>query len=334
MKSSLTLSILTLLVSTVPLFAATDGILANTPTFKPRVTVSDIYSERVVAEVDGGDVYRSLELNPQRISLSLTANLDGAVTGVIDGNTAVALNAENFSHSDTLGNAIDYTPGAKKATFLYTADVDLPNGDTKEVRVGTITYAWTAKRLTVTLAISDVEAGGSTDIAATNYTDAPESGERIAILDDPIDVEVDFGEASGSRRVFLRGFVRKVTKGFGAPTSDNYEEFDITDANVQGAADTAGPVIRPIFQPRPDLQNKVAVSGTVADQQEVTLNAVTVNNVAVTGATVTLSEADAAGLSTWSVSGIGLRKGPNAVALIFSDEDGNLTRVARNYTLR
>ncbi len=333
MKSHLILPLLTLIATSLPLCAAVDDILENTATFKPKVTLSDVYADEIIVEKDDGETFRSVATN-QRIALSIVANLDGAVTGPINADTEVGVTAGGFSHVDTLGNAFDYKPGGKKATFVYTTDVETASGDTKEVRVGTIVYAWTAKTLTVTVKIMDVEAAGVSDIASGDYIDAAAPGEKVAILDDPLDVTVDFGAASGSRGVFVRGFAKVQTKSFGAPTSDDYEEFDLADVDLKGAADTTSPVVKSTFSAAPDSAREVAVSGTASDLQDVDVTAVTVNNVDAVGAIVTVSEPSEANVSTWSVSGIALKKGANLVAVTLADPDGNLTTVTKRYTIK
>jgi len=334
MKTPFLFPLITLLATSLPLAAAVDDILANTATFKPKVSVSDVYSDKVLVEREDGFVFRSLVTNPQRIAFSLTANLDGAETGVIDAETTVGVTALNFSHSDLLGNAVDYKPNGKVATFPYLTEVETANGGTREERVGSIVYKWTAKTLTVTLVISDVEAAGVSDIAATDYTGAAEPGEKVAIVDDPIDVSVEFGTATGTRTVFLDGIAKVTTKGYGAETSDDYEEFDLTEVNVKGAADVVGPTVKSVIFGKPDLQKNVSVTGSVRDVQAVELTAVTVNNVASPSAVVTLSDPSDEGEATWSVTGIAVKKGANLVVVTFSDADGNTTKVTKNYPVK
>lgn len=314
--------------------AAIDDILANNGTFKPRISVSDRYSEKVTATVDDGFVFRELVANPESIALTVVANLDGAATGVIDENTSVGITAWHFDHSAVLGDASDYKPGAKRATFPLTMDVDLPNGDTRTARVGTVTYAWTAKTLTVTVTCTNIEGAGVGDIAASDYVDEPEAGTAVSIVDDLIAVDVTFGDATGSRNVFLRGVAKNVIRGFGAPTSDDYEEFEVRDVTLQGAADVTGPAVKTTFPAKPDLTNKIDLVGTAADLQAVTLDSVTVNGVAATVAASDITDADENGVWNWNVTGIALKKGVNAVALIFSDEEGNETKVSRTYTIK
>jgi hypothetical protein len=314
--------------------AQIDDILANTGTFKPRITVSDRYTEKVTVTVDDGYVFRDLEPNPESIAITVVANLDGAATGVIDANTAVGVTAWHFDHSAVLGDAPDYKPGAKRATFPLTMDVDLPSGDTRTVRVGAVTYAWTAKTLTVTVTCTDIEGAGVGDIAASDYVDTADPGTSVSIVDDPITVEVNFGDANGTRNVYVRGITRNVIRGFGAPTADDYEEFNVQDVTLQGAADLAGPVVKTVFPTKPDANNKLNLTGTASDLQAVKIDSVTVNGVAAAVTSTDITDTDENGVWNWIVTGLTLKKGTNGIVLTFSDEDGNETKVTRSYAVK
>jgi hypothetical protein len=326
---------LTLLVaSSVTGLAQADDILANTATFKPKVTISDIYSDRIVTIRDGSDVTHDIESAPERVSLSITANLDGFDLSTIDGDTYVTVTAGHFEHADSLANAADYKPGAKKATFALTADVDQPDGSTKTVRVGSVTYAWTPKVLTITITCTDIVAAGLSDVAASDYMGIADPGTSEAITNDPIDLAVAFGDAAGDRRIFLKGFSKVTTKKFGSEAAGTYEEFDLTDVNVQGAADVAGPVVKATFPAKQNSVNKIDVAGSATDLEDVTLDSVTVNNVAAADAVVTIADPEADGSWDWSVKGVQLKKGANKVVLTFLDEDGNATAVTKTYTIK
>ena len=96
-----------LLLSTIPAFCQIDDILANSGTFRPKITVSDSYSEKVLVDNSDGYLFRSVEAAPQRIAITIVANLNGADVGVIDADTSVGFSAGYFSHSDSLGEAPD-----------------------------------------------------------------------------------------------------------------------------------------------------------------------------------------------------------------------------------
>ena len=315
-------------------FAQVDDILANTGSFRPKVTVSDVYTERVVADVEDDFIYRSVEANPERIAVSIIANIDGADTGVIDESTVVGVTAGNFDHSGALGDSIDYKPGLKRATFPLTTAVDLPNGDTREVRVGTVTYVWTAKTLTITVTCTDIAAAGVGDIAASNYVGTADPGTSVTFVDDESDVTVNFGDATGNRRIFLDGITKTVTQHFGSVSAGTFEEFDLSNVTLTGTADVKGPVVKPLFPLKPNALNKLDITGTATDTQEITLTSVMVNNVETPAASAAVTDEDANGVWNWNVAGLPLKKGANAVVLVFEDADGNATKVTRTYTVR
>ena len=139
-------SALLLLTTASVSFAQVEDILANAGGFKPRITVSDHYSEKVVTETMDNNVFRSLEANPQRIAITVVANLDGAETGAINADTAVGISAGSFDHSATLGDAEDYKATSKRVTFPLHKEVENADGDVREVRVGAVIYAWTGEK--------------------------------------------------------------------------------------------------------------------------------------------------------------------------------------------
>jgi hypothetical protein len=323
-----------LLLTTVSALAQTDDILANTATFKPKITVSDVYSEKVLIEADDDFVFRSVEANPERIALTVVANLVGANVGTIDADTEVGVTAGNFSHSDSLGSAPDYKPTSKKATFPITMDVDLPNGNTVTRTVGSVIYAWTPKQLTVTVTCSNVAGAGISDISASNYAGTAEAGTTVFFANDPIDVSVNFGDAAGGRRAFLKGTTRTQTKNYGSVDDGTDESYDISDVNLTGAADVIAPVVKTIFPAKPAAGNTITVAGTAVDIEEVSVDSVTVNGVDDTSATVAISDDDENGSWDWSVTGLQLKKGANAIIITFTDEDGNLTQLKKSYTVK
>ncbi len=331
MKIPMLRTALTLLTSTTACFAQVDDILANAGTFKPRITVSDYYSEKVVTDVEDDFIYRSLEANPERIAITVVANLDGAETGVIDADTVLGIKAGYFEHSALLGEAEDFKPTVKRVTFPLTKDVEMPDGETREARVGTITYAWTAKHLTVTVTCSDIVGAGVSDVAATDYMGLAEAGTSVSFAGDAVDVSVNFGDATGTRRAFVKGITKTVTRGYGSIAADTYEEFDLVDVSLQGAADVTGPVVKPTFPAKPNANRTIDIAGSANDDQTIVkLDSITINGIETSPADVGSEDTDE-GLWNWSVAGLPLVKGKNVVVLTFSDEDGNVTLATRTY---
>lgn len=80
--------------------------------------------------------------------------------------------------------------------------------------------------------------------------------------------------------------------------------------------------------------NTIDVAGTATDTTEATLDTVTINGVPAAGAAATFADADGNGVWEWSVTGLTLNKGANAVTINFSDEDGNVTKVSKSYRIK
>jgi hypothetical protein len=322
---------LLLLTTTTVSFGAVDDILANLGSFKPKITVSDVYGEKVLTEVEDGSYFRSVEPNPQKIAVSVTANLDGADVGVIDANTAVGITAGYFDHSAVLGDSPDYKAGAKRVTFPLLKDVERANGDTYQVSVGAVIYAWTDKQLTITVTCTDIEAAGVYDVAASDYIGLADAGTTVSFTGDTIDVLVTFGSASGARRVFLKGESSTVTKKFGSEAAENYEELDLIDVNLKGQADIVGPVVKPVFPATISASRTINIAGSANDDQTtVALDSITVNGVETAPASSGAEDA-ADGSWQWNVNGLPMVKGKNVVVLSFSDEEGNVTQVTKSY---
>jgi hypothetical protein len=311
-----------------------DDILANTATFKPKITLSDSYSERVLAEFDGDSIFRSVVPNDERIAATVVANLDGASFGVIDENAFVGISVGNFDHSGSLGDSIDYKPGLKRATFPLTKEVFLANGDSREVRVGAVTYVWTAKTLTVTITCTDIDGAGVSDVAASDYVGTADPGTSVLIDNDPVDVLVTFGDATGERTAYMKGVTRTITQNFGSVALGTDESFDISGVTIQGAADVTGPTMKSTFPLKPNVLNKIDIAGSAEDITDVSLDSIKVNGVETAPAAMSIADDDGDGVWTWGVIGLQLKKGVNAVLLTFSDADGNESTVTKSYTIR
>ena len=334
--NTLTLRIALTLLATATLSSAqVTDMLVNTPSFKPRITLSDSYSERVFADTSGDSVFRSVVPNNERIAATVVANLgDGIDTGVIDENASMGIAVGNFDHSASLGDAIDYKPGAKRATFPLTKEVFLASGDSIEVRVGSVVYAWTAKQLTVTIMCTDIDGAGVSDVAASDYAGTADPGTILPIVNDPIDVLVTFGDATGERTAYLQGNTKTTTLNFGSVALGTDESFDVSSVTILGAADVTGPAVKTTFPLKPTTPNTVDLVGTASDITAVSLDFIKVNGLAVTPATASIADADGNGLWNWNITGLPLKKGVNSIAITFSDEDANETVITKSYTIK
>ncbi|MEA3210493.1 MAG: hypothetical protein QOE70_3550 [Chthoniobacter sp.] len=302
------------------LLARAIDIFDKTPDFAPTITFSDHYSEKVVVD----DRSRSVEAKPEAIALNIVANLVGANAGALNSATTVSVSAGYFSHDATLGESIDYKPGKLLATFPFFTETTLANGNTRMTRVGEIAYSWTATKLMIKVKCTDIEGAGLTDIAASDYVTDADTGTRVRIKDFA-DVSVSFGNASGSRYVYIDGIAQNDLKTFGAPTSAAYEELEVVDVNVKGTADQDGPEIVATYAPVVGTPRVFDATGTAADLTDVTLDEVVVNGVRVGPPAGTIVYDAVNDIWKWKVPGLRLIKGSNRIVLKFSDEELNVT---------
>ncbi len=323
---------LLLLTTTTASWAEVDNILANEGKFKPTITLSDVYNEDVLTEREDGLTFYSVEVKSQAITIKIIANLDGVATGVIDGETAIGISVGNFDHVALLGEAEGYQEGDMKATFPLTKEMERANGETYDAPAGSVTYTWKDKQLKVTVTCSDVVAAGVADIAATDYAGIADAGTSVSFAGDALDVSIFFGDASGTRRAFLKGVSKTVTRKLGSDAAGTYEELDVVDVNVKGEADRDEPTVTSVFPAKPGSNRTINISGTAFDDHTlVALDAITVNGVPTAPAAV--SDGDTGeGIWNWSVTGLPLVKGKNVVELRFSDEDGNVTKATKTYS--
>jgi hypothetical protein len=245
--------------------AAPTGILANQGKRKPVVTVANSYSEKVVrtfaGDADSGPVYE-VQPGAEKVSAKVVALLeDDYDFGAINADTEVALRVGDFSFSGTLGEA-----GSRKlqatGNAIFTFNHQTPlldadggakvDGEGKElfsvVKVGTLTWAWsaTSKTVTVTLAVV-IPGGGLIDVAgvtgiATAYfgrlgQQIPHGGERRFANQNEAGVSMRFGPSEGTRDAFVTGVTRtRLVKVPGAEAP-----YLTTSVVLAGGADTRGP---------------------------------------------------------------------------------------------
>ncbi|MEA3210495.1 MAG: hypothetical protein QOE70_3552 [Chthoniobacter sp.] len=146
---------------------------------------------------------------------------------------------------------------------------------------------------------------------------------------------VTFGNASGSRFVYIDGFAENDLKTFGSPNSDAYEEFEVIDVNVKGTADQDGPEVVATYTPVAGSPRVFDATGTATDLTDVTLDQVTVNGVNIAppaGTTITYDAGN--DIWNWKVPGLQLVKGSNRIILKFSDEDLNVTASSKTLSVR
>ncbi len=273
--------------------AAPTGILANRGKKKPVVTVANSYSEKVVRTF-AGDANNAAVFdvvpNAEKVSAKVVALMGEYNFGGITADTEVAFTAGDFTFQATLGEAATKTIGANgNATFNFTFQTPLLDGDGNPkldanenemfstTQLGSLKWVWNATSKTVTATVVVViPAGGLPDTAGvTGIACAKFAGlglttvggvKRFANV--PLPVTVKFGEASGTRDVFLGGVTQTRSvqvRGVGADLPDT---FAVTSVVIAGAADTRAPQLT-VRMPKKTVSGAgFSVFGVLLDRPE------------------------------------------------------------------
>lgn len=257
---------------TIGLADPPSDILANAGKFKPTITFSDTYGEKVLTipapPPDPGSprdpATHEQVPTPEKISFKIVANIEGFDLNEIADDLPLSVNVGGYSSGDltladsdealkngTIATGGHFPAGGKKATFSYIGTFEKPNGDTYDRSVGSLVCSWTKTLLTVTLKVSDIAAAGLPEIAASNYVglyeDVSPNGSHpsgsVKFADDPYDVSVNFGTLTGARVAYADGKSTTKYQKFGSDAAGTLEEFLLQSVTVMGAADTTAPKI-------------------------------------------------------------------------------------------
>jgi hypothetical protein len=197
--------LVSVLISASAAYAQDVNLLSDTATLRTTILFSDVYAEKLV----GGEP----EAKPERISGFIIANFPIAAAGTIDATTPVGLVIGNFEHQATLGQASNYVAGGRTASFPFAEQIEQDDGSIKLRSVGSLTYSWSDTVLTIRLICTDIAAAELNDIAAGDYYDAAPSGTQVKITNQPVNVAVTFGLATGSRTALVNGVAKTVSEG-------------------------------------------------------------------------------------------------------------------------
>ena len=255
----------------------------------------------------------------------------------LDESAPAGISVGGFSHEAELGDSLNWRSGKARAKFPILADTGEldDHGEPVQQRVGTIVYAWTERKLTVT-----VTGHGVGSIVADSAADFFENvdGSKVRFLE-PIDASVTFGDQSGSGSLYAKGVAKKVTKKKGA--GDDAESFDLYFLQAVSYYDTAPPEVTLVDPAEGEEVDSefLTLTGTAKDNVDspssLTLTKVLLNGVDVTGqVSAEFTDGDDTEkpplAPEFTVDGIELTSRENTIKLFVSDTSGNTAVVTRH----
>jgi hypothetical protein len=330
---------LTLLAGSYTAHAQDDDILATKPKFKPKGALTSSYTEKLLT-IPGDPAEPGEPRNPPSYEVAITKKLTASATGSIAGLVDIAtFNAEtpvhfgidvggSFAGFDySLGEDPAYKPGkSKKATFPFKIPDPKDENGEREIKVGAITFTWTATTLSAVLTSTDPDTEGPVEA----YLGLGEVKGKAVPFNGSSYLELGIAEALGSRSVVFKGTSKftVTTKGRG----DEAEEFELQSASLVGAFDFKPPVLKSTVPANVDstiidlelvyidddtsggvIEFSISVNGQDADYDEVEIDNVTATP----------------GRTTIQISGLLLDAGTNKVVFTATDYSGNVSKVTK-----
>ena len=255
----------------------------------------------------------------------------------VDESAVVSIGVGGFFHEAELGDSVNWRSGKTRAKFPILADTDELDdmGEPIRQRVGTIVYAWTERRLTVTVTGHGV---GSivADSAEEFFEDV--DGAKVRFFE-PIDASVSFGDQAGSASLYAKGVAKKVTKRKGAGEAAQF--FDLYFLQAVSYYDTVAPEVT-LLDPAEGAvvdSESPALTGTAKDNLDsgssLALSKVLVNGVDVTDeVSAEFTDGDDTEepplAPEFTVEGLELARGENTIQLFITDTAGNTAVVTRH----
>lgn len=287
----------------------TPAIRAQTPfarDFAPTLTFTDTYTEVPLEIPDAPGVFDLYEKGEATVEAQLSMN--GVDLGSISGETIFALKFGFAALNLRLSNDPSYTVG-KTSAVLPIFGV---NPDTlAAIQVGTVSLSWDALRLTVLIAVSDLNA--DFEIAAAD--DAYAEG----AINDETSVTLQFADRILSERTVYytgTGSIYSVTVGKGA----NRERFeDLAKVEVSGGIDSTPPAVKienPSGNAASTLSSTITVTGNASDDRQLAKVFVRVN-------ASDFVEAALLPSGDWSLVNVPLQQGGNMLMAKAVDTSGN-----------
>ena len=269
--------------------AAPAGFLANQGKLKPVVSIANSYSEKVV-RIFAGDVGSAAVFdvvpNPEKVSARVVARLGDYNFAGITADTVVAFAAGDFNFRATLAEAATRTIAATgSATFNFSLQIPVldadgnPRLDANEnemfstVRLGSMKWTWNAstKMVSATLTLV-IPAGGIPDtagvggIACAKFAGLAGEGGVRRFANVPLPVTVGFGDAAGSRDVFVGGVTQTRLVQVRGVAADHPDTFPVTAVVLAGAADTRAPQLTVRVPLKVEAGTEAAIFGVLVDR--------------------------------------------------------------------
>ncbi len=277
---------------------------ATTPVFQ----FNESWVEQVKAVRDECDtlpcpVYYDLVAN-NSASFKLTIPWAGFDASTLNGDTMFSLRLGDWQFQRTLGEALNFQPGATNATFVETGE----DAAGRAVTLSRVFVKWTASSLVVT----GYDRALIPSIVAGNHLDNNGSFREW------VPGEVMLGDFDYARQIFTTGTasVRTVTAG----TGDARQQYFLSTVTVSGSADFTRPTAT-ITYPLSGLRwfsNSIALRGTARDNSGVTAVLVRVGNGEFQTAT---------GTNAWT-NLVALAPGTNVIQVKAIDADTNESALA------
>ncbi|MEQ1860154.1 MAG: hypothetical protein ABMA13_09475 [Chthoniobacteraceae bacterium] len=306
--------------------AESEGILANTVTFRPKITISETYSERPASESNGRTTSPGEIKVREKVAVCIVANVEGIDTRNLDPETSVILRVGSLWITKLLKDDPSYAIGRTQAIFPFKTRVTRSNGSSYDKSLGRLACVWNEDRLAITLTCTDLDAATLSSISSRGHAGTAAPGTAVAVGPEPVNVSVHFGHLRGKRIAYVNGSTRTQTRHLRTRDSGS-SRFDLSSVTLIGAADTTSPRITIRANATTDSLRRVSFSGVAREINGISIRSIFVNSIEAQPSALTFGAPDARGVRTWSVDNLALQPGINDVALTFSDADGNETAI-------
>ena len=191
------------------------------------LSFSESYRQKVACvNIEGGRSCHVTDAGKFKISAKIS--LSGIDINQFNEETFLYIELAGFSFEAILGDDPDYTPGVRRARFVYSDEfVDPKTEEILNIDYLVVSLKWTPKQLTVTVKGKTAPYFFLDPILAGNYV-----GVETGPIEDVVDAAVDFvGEDFEAFVVLDPNITGKVTT---KTVHKGEEEFDVSTINLKG----------------------------------------------------------------------------------------------------
>jgi hypothetical protein len=234
------------------------------------------------------------------------------------------------THQNQLKGDPKYIPGqSKKAVFAFTIPDPKDEDGVKQLKVGTITFTWTAKAISVALSTKSPDEYA----AVLDFVGLGESPGKAAKFAGATYLEFSIAEIFGARTIVLKGQTKFTEKKAGS--GDEQEIYPLQSASLTGTLDTKAPVLKSTI---PATVNAIIVDLRLvyADNDPTGLGDF---DVSVNGRSgneafdeINILLPDGNGNFPVDIIGLYLDPGKNTVIFTVTDFSGNVSKVKKTIT--